>query len=366
MALVLAEARRRAVWKFGALAGALWADPQGVEMASSALAARYKAERCAGVGSGSPAFDLCCGIGGDAIALGRVLGLTCVDLDPVRAWMAGMNAGCRTLAADAGEVDVSGAVVHIDPARRDAAGVRRAYRLRDGVPPGSVVRRVLDRAMADGLGGVVKLGPGVDHEDVSRELPAGELEFVSEDGRLTQAILWVGERLAPRTSVTRATRLTSRGGEEVGEGGVGGGRLTIAAEPESAEHAPCAPGALRFVCEPDDSVERARLLPALCRELGAAMLHPRVGLLTSDVAIGSGWVRSFELIAEMPWNQRRVRAELERLGAGIVEVKTRGGVVDPDRVQGELRAGGERRLTVFVLRLDRALRAYITRRVEPG
>ena len=93
------------------------------------------------------------------------------------------------------------------------------------------------------------------------------------------------------------------------------------------------------------------------------MLHPRVGLLTSDARIESPWLTGFEVIESMPWNESRVKAALDALGAGIVEVKTRGKVVNPDVVQMALRGVGDRTLTVFVLRFEKTVRAIIARRL---
>ena len=52
--------------------------------------------------------------------------------------------------------------------------------------------------------------------------------------------------------------------------------------------------------------------------------------------------------------------------AGMVEVKTRGKAVDPDRVQSDLRGDGDTTYTVFILRFDRQVRALVTRRVAKG
>jgi hypothetical protein len=89
-ALALVKARGKAAVKFGAAATRLVADPEGVEMATSHAAAAWKARRFAAAGGRTRAvLDLCCGIGGDAMALHAAgLDVTCVDSDPVRAWMA--------------------------------------------------------------------------------------------------------------------------------------------------------------------------------------------------------------------------------------------------------------------------------------
>jgi hypothetical protein len=64
----------------------------------------------------------------------------------------------------------------------------------------------------------------------------------------------------------------------------------------------------------------------------------------------------------MPWRLSRVRECLASLDAGVVEVKTRGGAVEPDAAQRALRGPGQRGLTVFVLRFGRRVEAIVTER----
>lgn len=79
----------------------------------------------------SSVADLCCGIGGDAIALARAgIRVLAVDRDPVTAAVARENAEALGLTrlvevreADVTEVDVSGCdAVFVDPARRGGRG----------------------------------------------------------------------------------------------------------------------------------------------------------------------------------------------------------------------------------------------------
>jgi hypothetical protein len=354
-ALLLSKARSKARAKFGDPADALWADPDGVEMASSMSAARHKAGRMSSVLPGARAVDLCCGIGGDAMAM-RDAGLVteCVDLDPVRAWMAGVNAGGIARCADAidpASIGPGVRLVHIDPARRTADGSRRSWRI-DDLRPGpdevaGVVARLATAAGGSGWGACVKLGPGVSAGDAARVIGGApfELEFISERGRLTQALAWAGG-LAP--SARTATLLDERGTH------------TLAGDP--GRPAPVGPlGA--WVYEPDDSVERAGLLGALCARTGLVMPHEHCGLLTGPGNVRDPMLTEFEVLGEDAWSPRRVRERIRELGGGIVEIKTRGGLVDPDRVQADLRGEGERRLTVFVVRMGRGPRAIIARRL---
>jgi len=227
-AVEVGRARRKASGKFRPeVARSLWADAEGVEMASSGSAARHKAARFAGHGE---AVDLCCGIGGDAMAMAEVCPMVlAVDASPVRAWMAARNACCMALCAEVEGVGDpgEGMVAHVDPARRDRDG-RRRIRYEDLEPGPAVIE-----ALAGSRPGVaVKLPPGVD----SRETPAGELEWISEGGRLTQAVLWTGalrgacERRATRLSGDDAASITGDG-SEAGERAETLGRWLFAVDP---------------------------------------------------------------------------------------------------------------------------------------
>jgi predicted nicotinamide N-methyase len=98
-AIELTLARQAAQTKFGDSAPTLFADRQGVQMASSLTSAFHKASRFAQIAS--PVLDLCSGIGADSIALTQSgLAVTSYDIDPVRAWMTAQNAGCEVQVSD--------------------------------------------------------------------------------------------------------------------------------------------------------------------------------------------------------------------------------------------------------------------------
>ncbi|MBY0262286.1 MAG: hypothetical protein K2Q20_08065, partial [Phycisphaerales bacterium] len=303
---------------------------------------------------------VCCGIGGDAMSMAAAgLSVTCVDLDPVRAWMAGTNAVCPSLVADAADTGIVAPdvrLLHIDPSRRTGDGdtKRRLYKLSDLLPGPDVVRALIDRVAANAggqpWGAAVKLGPGVNAAElpeIAGDHPA-ELEIISERGRLTQGVVWVG-RLAQQPA--SATLLNDHGAH------------TLSGRPSGP---PPTGGLGRFVYEPDDSVERAGLLAAICERVGAWMPHAECGLLTTDTIVDSPMLAGFEVLEETAWNRRRVCETLNRLNAGIVEVKTRGGVVETDVEQAVLRGAGNAALTVFVLRMGTRVRAIVARRLRPS
>lgn len=167
--------------------------------------------------------------------------------------------------------------------------------------------------------------------------------MLSERGRLRQALLWTG---ALARDQRRATNLTTRD--------------SISGAPGIAPDGPFA----RYLYAVDPAVERAQLIGPLADRLGLSAPHPSSGLLVGDDPISSGLLTPFELIADLPWAPKRVRRALRDLGAGIVEVKTRGGIIDPDRVQRQMRGTGSVAMTLFVLRLGDTTRALIARRID--
>jgi hypothetical protein len=335
-ALELAEARRKLAAKWPGRG--FVADPEGAEMASGALAAAHKAGRFARAMPGGAVLDLCCGIGADAAALaGAGLVVTAVDRDPLRAWMAGVNAGCASLAADVEAIGLGDRAFHLDPSRRDGGGRRIRY---EQLTPGpAFIERV-----CTGRSGAVKLPPGIN----PGEPPAGELEYISERGRLTQAVLWTGVLAGCGVSATalRPDRPPA----------------TIAGEadgPASIPHADLESG---WVHTADPCVERAGLLATLCRRAGLGMPNPQTGLLCGEVRAEDPLLTAFRLRAVMPWRREKVIDWLRAHDGGLVEVKTRGKAADPDVEQPALRGPGDTAFVVFVLRFGEAVRAVVCER----
>lgn len=340
-AVALTLARRKAASKF-AHSDRLVADPTGVEQASSEDIAGHKARRFAAIGV-DRIFDLCCGIGGDAMALAGVADTTVVDIHPARTWMARHNVAIRVghpsvaVVADVTTLRLPLVAFHMDPTRRTGTG-RRMHRLEDSQPGAPFVRALIQR-MKDGA---IKLSPGVD----LKTLPPGEVEIINRRGALAQAVLWTG-CLAWHDGLRTATRLPE------------GVTLTGYADLPI----PCA--ALgRYLLSIDPAVERAGLIGLLCERLNLPAVHPALGLLTADTPVTNPWLTPYELIDALPWREKKVIAWLRVHNAGAVTVKTRNKTVDPDRIARRLRGDGTQPFTVFVLRIEKKVVAWVTRRVE--
>ncbi len=330
-AVALVTARRKATKLFRPEGLAL--DVEGVEQATPWIVAKHKACRF----SDEPVvIDLCCGVGGDSMALANVTRVLAIDREPLRAWMTAHNAGWAAAAADVTHLRLSGQTFHLDPSRR--AEGRRHWRYSDYQPGPAFIEQLLTHCPD----GAIKLGPGVDLD----VLPTGETELISLHGKLVQAVLWTG-RLAGPSSV-RATRLPD-------------GVTLTGPRQELPLDLP-----RRFLLAVDPALERTGLVGTLCVQEDLAAIHPQLGLLTSDrpEACAIPWVKPFELLEKMPWRAKKVRRWLSERNAGLVEVKTRGGAIDPEKVRRELRGKGDQAFTVFVLRQERKLTAYVTRRLS--
>ncbi len=333
-ALELAAARRKAVAKFPDRAATIWADVPGIEQATSHAVAAHKADRFVACGFAQcTVFDLCCGIGGDALALPAAVG---VDRDPLKAWMFGRNTDHPAVAANVADVSLRGELFHLDPARRNKRG--RVWRLEDYQPGPDFITTLL----RDNPTGAIKLGPGVVPGSGDALPWPGEIEWISDRGSLVQAVLWTGDLARHDRSAT----LINDAGAVTLHGGPG--------RPPVAQMG-------RYVFAVDPSLERAELM----HTLGLPIVHPKLGLLTSDDPHPDGgdpWLSAFEVV-EPDLPVRKIKPWLAAHDGGLVEVKTRGKAAEPDRLQREWRGDGSTPYTVFVLRWDDRVRATVTRRL---
>lgn len=307
-------------------AGRMYFTRPGLEQASSELVARHRAGR---YGRSELVADLCCGIGGDLIALAAGPRVRAVDLDPLHLRMAVANAAVYDVAeqvhavrADVRDADLSGVdAVFVDPARR---GGGRRFRTGDSEPPLEWCWELSTRIGAVG----VKAAPGLDRDQV----PAGwEAEFVAVGKDLKEAMLWSP---ALATASRRATILPA------------GHTLIPAPGPPVPVRAPGA-----FLCDPNPAVTRAGLVEELARELGAWKIDPQIAFLSSDAPLSTPFGRDLQVINSAPWNQKALPAVLRALDIGSVDIRRRGLAGDVDQLHRQLKLTGSRRATVVMTRV---------------
>lgn len=330
-ALTQATLRLRAVPKFGDLAARLYFTPDGLEQATRRPVADHRAARLEAFRAAT-LIDLGCGIGGDLMAAARV-GITCagVDLDPVRVEVARANLAAlgldgAVMVADATTVDSSPfAVAFADPARRTSRG--RSFDIDDWTPPWPFVEGLLRRDAC------VKVAPGIPHSLVP---PGVEAEWVSDHGEVKEAALWSGS-LA--TTARRATVIGT------------GGLATLTDEDDPGPEAVGVLPVGRCLYEPDGAVIRAGLVTAVAAGVGGGLIDEHLAYVTSAEAFATPFARGYEVLEELPYREKQLRAALRERGIGRLTIKKRGVDVVPEQLRKRLDLHGDDEATIVLTRV---------------
>jgi SAM-dependent methyltransferase len=334
-ALGQARLRQRAAAKFGPDADRMFFTPHGVEQATRTSVAAHRAERLSGLGVTSVA-DLCCGIGGDAIAFARAgIRVLAVDRDPLTAEVARANAAALGLDGliEVREVDVTQVgtsgwdAVFVDPARRGGRPGKGAGRIFDPEAYSPPLSWAVGAASA-GRVAALKVAPGIPHEAVPDR---AEAEWVSDGGDVKEAVLWFGTG-APGT--VRATllpgprTLLGRGLPDPGVRPVG-----------------------QYLYEPDGAVIRAHLVAEAAEEVGGGLVDPTIAYVTSDELRATPYATPYRITDQLPFNVKRLKALLREREVGTLTVKKRGSAVEPEELRRKVKPQGPNAATVFLTRV---------------
>lgn len=329
-AMTQADLRARAVAKFGDLADRLWFTPDGLEQATRLEVARHRAAR---VAAAQPAtvVDLGCGIGGDLLALAEAgLTVTGVDLDPVRVAVAAANLHAlglngTTRVADATTLDLADVgLVFADPARRTSSG--RVFDVDSYLPSWAWVESLLARTA------VVKVAPGIPHDRVP---PGTEAEWVSVRGEVKEAALW-SPALAGCSR--RATLLT------------GDGPRTLTEDDDPGSPGTGSVGS--YLYEPDGAVIRAGLVTAAAALVNGWLVDEHLAYVTADVVVETPFARGYEVLEEVPYHLKPLKAALRARDIGRLTIKKRGVDIVPEQLRRRLALQGSREATLVLTRVE--------------
>lgn len=322
--LTTAQLRQNAITKFPENASQMLFTDDALQQASDFHIRKYRASLI----SGKKLLDVCCSIGSDAISYAQsgneVLGL---DIDPVRIAIAEHNASvCDTLATFSVQ-DVTQMIpddadmIFFDPARRTQDG-NRIFDVNDYIPPLSLIQRFQAPEIA------VKLSPAVDLNQL--EPYGGQVEFISVEGDLKEAVLWVHQHgTSPLATLIQ-------------QGKIHHFQRTTAPAISMTE-----PRIWLF--EPDPSILRAGLVQDLAETLNATLLDETIAYLTMDEPMNTVWGRYWKILDWMPFNLKKLRAYLREHQVRNVTVKKRGFPMLPEEIitSLKLKKGDQSRVLVF-------------------
>jgi hypothetical protein len=336
------ELRSRARDKF-ADPSELFFTRKGLEQCTDEALANYKAERFPWQ---KPIADLCCGIGGDALALSKRGQLTAWDADPVTSHFAERNLQSHSTyeskvvakPADGGAVS-DAAAWHIDPDRRPSG--ERTIELHDYEPGPEFLHELL-QANANGS---VKIAPAaVVHQ---ADWPPCEREWLGSRGECRQQVLWFG-KLARQVGRHVASIVSDRG------------VTSFAAEPD----VPLLPAdeIRQFIYEPDATILAAHLAGAFAAEHELCAITVGGGYLTSDECVAHPLLASFRVRDVLPYDLRKLKTYCREHRLGQLEIKKRGIELQPHFVRRQIIAAGDQSAVIFITPFAGSVKAIVAER----
>ena len=347
--LTQVKLRRRARAKFGEFAQNMFFTEEGLEQASRLKVAAIHAGRFRNHGLTRIA-DLGCGIGAESLAIASLdMEVTAFEIDEVTAALATYNLASfenvKVEQADVTTINLDNFDgLFIDPARRDLNDSKtninkRKYDINDFSPSFDFV---LEAARTKPT--IVKLGPGLDHKDIPED---AEAVWVSDDGDLVELTLYFG--ILRRPEVKRAALLLSPNG-------------TFEITSADAERLDAPLGELgKYLYEPDASIIRSHLVGDLAISLGLNIFSNEIAYLSSNEEVHSPWLKGYEVLENLVFDRKKLKAYLREKQIGVLEIKKRGADITPEQLRRELDPKGTESATLIVTRVDGAHRVLIVR-----
>jgi len=350
--LTQAKLRKRAQAKFGEFADQMLFTEAGLEQASRLKVAALHAGRFRSAGI-SEVADLGCGIGAESMALASLaINVRAFELDEVTAAVATYNLAAfenaKVEIADVEQLDLSQfEALFFDPARRELHGPKKATAQRHFDPANYSPNYnfCIEKAKTKPSG--IKLGPGHDKKQIPE---ATEAQWVSVEGDLVEMTLWFGK--VSRDSVARsALLLDDKGKHEITS--------------EQTDSANADLGELgTFVYEPDNALIRSRLIADFAEPLGLRLIAPEIAYLSSNDLISSPWLRGYQVIDNLVFDRKKLKAYVRENNIGILEIKKRGSDISPEELRKQLAPKGEGAATLIVTRVGDAHRVLVTQPIK--
>lgn len=350
--LTQAKLRKRAKAKFGEFADQMLFTEAGLEQASRLKVAALHAGRFRAAGIKEVA-DLGCGIGAESMALASLgIQVKAFEIDEVTAAVATYNLApfenVTVEIADVEQLDLTGFEgLFFDPARRDLTGPKRATSTRHFDPAhySPNFDFVIEQARKKPTG--IKLGPGHD----KRQIPTdAEAQWISVDGDLVELGLWFGS--VRRDNIARSALLIKENFKE-----------EITSAESSSASAPLSELA-QYIYEPDNSLIRSGLISDFANPLELTLIAPDIAYLSSKEKVSSPWLKGYEVIDNLVFDRKKLKAYVKEHDLGILEIKKRGSDISPEELRKQLAPKGAGAATLIVTRVGDAHRVLVTQPIS--
>lgn len=224
--------------------------------------------------------------------------------------------------------------IYVDPARREAG--RRSVGLEATSPD---VVALHDLMLRKARRVCIKASPALEITGLREKLPSlAEVVVLSVDGECKEILLLLErDRAEERPVPVRAVCLD-------------GGTFEISSDFEEEAERVVAPGAGRWLYEPDAAIIKARLTAELASRLGLEFLNRSVDYLTSDRCVEAFPGRSFRVVECLPFKPKTFRRELARLGVTGAAIQRRDFPLSPEQLRKQFRLGESSEVYLFFTR----------------
>jgi hypothetical protein len=342
-ALEMAILRQKAEKKFP-FAHQLYYIKEALEQATSWQIAQHRAKRFQ---NADWILDVCSSIGSDSLALAEYAPVIAYELDFLRASIAKQNSKLINPIFNVYHINqfINNSLfinnnfktyLFFDPARRSDS--KRKFDVNDYLPPLNSIH-----AWKNAKGISVKLSPGVDLEQLT-DFDA-EIEFISLNGELKEAVLWMNEF---KQGQKRATILSA-------------GISLIDLPTPALQITP----PKNYIYEPDPAIIRSGMVTSLAKDFqNLSQLDPQIAYLTSHEKQTTPLARRWDVEAWMPFNLKKLKAYLLEHKVGNITVKKRGSPITPEALQSKLKLKGPESKTIFLTKHNDQPIAIIAQNID--
>jgi hypothetical protein len=336
-----ARLRHRAIAKFGDFANDLLFTEAGLEQATRLPVAALHAQRFRDSNIKS-VTDLGCGIAADSMTFAALgIQVTAVEQDSDTAALASFNLAsfpdADVLNMNAEEAPIRSEALFFDPARRDLSRKGKTHTRLNPEDFSPNLDWVFEMAKKYPTG--VKLSPAFDHDLIPEE---AEAIWVSHNGDLVEVLLWFGAL----ASKGQRSALLLKDGQ----------RFEFAADPSITA---LVDRPKKYIFEPDNALIRSHLMGEFANQNGLTLLAPSIAYLSAEERIESPWVKTYEVVEQLPLDIKILRKALAAREIGELEIKKRGIDLTPEELRPQLKLKGKNAATLILTKVDGVRAAFI-------